>query len=325
MTDFQPESSWIESVAHHSTGFHDSLPSGPAPDADLTISPLLARSPRRPAAAIAADIHELLESMARKRVPRLEAVRRRLQDTLPALPVDPIAQSLLGVHGAIDAVDFLAGRSGGDRAGEFLRQGGALAAALEGLRTELGAFLRRETVSVPMTRLVWADLVMESASLRKRVRQGAHWMAQMSQDLLTRRREPTADVAQVAIEELARRGMAMHERLQAVHRLCGHARSVHGVSEQLAAERSALDGALQERVLPACGGLDDALQPLLHAAGYRALVPTELIVAIEAGHALQVELNQAGAQIRRIHAVHGDLVAQLAVMEQKAEELTAQR
>lgn len=320
MTDFQPESSWIESVDHSASVFRESDRPALAED-EGTITPASVRSPR-PAAALAADVHELLESMARKRVPRLDAVRKRLQDSLPALPSASIEQTLQGLHDAIGAVDFMAGRSGGDRAGEFLRQGGALAGALRELRAELTTFLQRETVGVPVTRFVWADLVMESASLRKRVRQGAHWLAEMSHDLLTRRRGGHSEVAQLAIGELARRGMVMHERLQEVHRLCGQARAAHAASECLAAERSALDDTLHLRVLPACGGLDDALQPLLHAAGYRALVPTELIVAVEAGHALRVVLTQACAQFERLRAVHEELLAELAVLEQKALQLT---
>jgi len=319
MTDFQPESSWIESVDHSASVFRDSERLAPVED-EGTITPASVRAPR-PAAALAADVHELLESMARKRVPRLDAVRKRLQDSLPAPHTGPIEQTLQGLHDAIGTVDFMAGRSGGDRAGEFVRQGGALAGALSGLRTELAAFLQRETVGLPVARFVWADLVMESASLRKRVRQGAHWLAEMSHDLLTRRRGGHSEVAQLAIGELARRGMVMHERLQEVHRLCGQARSAHAVSERLAAERSALDDTLHLRVLPACGGFDDALQPLLHAAGYRALVPTELIVAVEAGHELQVVLMQACAQIERLSAVHQELLAELAVLEQQALQL----
>jgi hypothetical protein len=143
----------------------------------------------------------------------------------------------------------------------------------------------------------------------------------MDQDLAQRRRQAPPGVAQRAIDELARRGAAMHERLQAVHRLCSEARSVHTASEQLAGERAVLCTTLLDRVLPACTQLDGELQRLLHAAAYRALVPTELIAAIDARHALQVELTQAAAQIIRLQGVEQQLLARLAQMTDKARRL----
>jgi len=98
---------------------------------------------------------------------------------------------------------------------------------------------------------------------------------------------------------------------------------VHKLSEQMATERAALWSTLRDRVLPACAGLDEALQPLQHAASYRALVPTELIGAIEAGHELQVCLNQATAQIARIEHGQQELGVQLALMDDKARGATA--
>jgi hypothetical protein len=165
---------------------------------------------------------------------------------------------------------------------------------------------------------VWIDLVLESGSLRKRVRQAARWLAEMDQDLVARRKGATSEVTARAIDELARRANGMHARLQNVHRLCGDARSVHTLCEQLARDRSALCATLQDKVRPACAALDEALQPLLHAAAYRALVPTELIGAIDAGHALQVVLTQAAAQILRLRADDDELVTQLAWMEEKS-------
>lgn len=279
------------------------------------------RVQRRPAAALATDVHELLESMARKRVPRLDAVRQRLQEGRAGLDLAPLEDALHATHAATSTLDFLAGRSGGERSGEFLRQGVVLARAVAHLTRLTGEVVQREGVRSPVARLQWIDLVVESRSLRKRIRQGAQWLAEMDQDLAQRRRQAPPGVAQRAIDELARRGAAMHERLQAVHRLCSEARSVHTASEQLAGERALLCTTLLDRVLPACTQLDGELQRLLHAAAYRALVPTELIAAIDARHALQVELTQAAAQIIRLQGVEQQLVARLAQMTDKARRL----
>jgi hypothetical protein len=319
MTDFHLESSWIE---HPSSGADFWESSRPAPIQEQHASRPSGRARRRPAAALAAGVHELLESMARKRVPRLDAARQRLQDARGGVPMLDVEDALHAMHAATAGVDFLAGRNSLDRA-EFTRQGQALAEAIGKGRELLGDFLRREAVGAPIARLVWVDLVFESGSLRKRVRQGAHWLAEMDQDLLYRRKHAGGAVALRAIEELARRGVTMHERLQTVHRLCGEALTVHALSEELAAQRAALWATLRERVLPACKALDDAVQPLLHAAGYRALVPTELLVAVDACHALQVELTQAGAQILRLRALDQELGTQLGSLEERSRALTS--
>jgi hypothetical protein len=317
MTDFQPDSAWAEPVlARGGASWENTRP---------VLEPSRSDAPqRRPAAALASDVNELLESMARKRVPRLDAVRERLQQSRGAGPLTEAEDALHALHAATGAVDFLAGRSGGERAGEFIRHGEALAATLRGLAPRVAEFLQREAVAAPVTRLVWVDLVMESGSLRKRVRQAAQWLAEMDQDLVIRRRGSNTEVMLRAIDELARRAVTMHERLQAVHRLCNQARAIHALSEEIAAERAALWATLQDRVLPDCGRLDDALQPLLHAAAYRALVPTELVVAIDACHALQVGATQAAAQIVRLRTRDQELAAQLGEMEEKARRLTRQ-
>ena len=67
---------------------------------------------------------------------------------------------------------------------------------------------------------------------------------------------------------------------------------------------------------PGTQALDQGLQPLLHAVAYRALVPTELMGAIDARHALQVALTQANAQLARLHAGDRELATQLAAMAQ---------
>src|SRR3569623_1319792 len=144
----------------------------------------------------------------------------------------------------------------------------------------------------------------------------------MDQDLVQRRRGSNTEVTLRAIDELARRGVTMHERLQSVHRLCNLARAIHGLSEDMAAERAGLWATLQDRVLPACSELDDALQPLLHAAAYRVLVPTELVVAIDASHTLQVGVTQAAAQIVRLRTRDQELALQLGELHDRARRLT---
>lgn len=314
MTDFLPESAWSESASSGGADYQDT--SRPAPLLELRATRPSQRAQRRPAAALAANVNELLVSLARKRVPRLDAVRERLL-ARPGLPLAPVEDALHALHAATTALDFLAGRSGGERGKDFLRQGDALAAQGSRLNTVVTEFLHREAVQGPLARLNWIDLVVESASLRKRVRRGAHWLAEMDQDLVYRRRDAHNEVAVRAIEELSRRGVAMHERLHAVHRLCTQARAVHALSERVAVERSALCTVLQQRVLPAYERMDESVQPLLHAAAYRALVPTELVGAIDALHELQVVLTQAAAQILRLQDLDRELALQLAAMEDK--------
>lgn len=317
MTDFHPESTWSDPTPPPpSEDFWES--SRPAPIQEHNASRPSARAQRRPAAALAADVSELLESMGRKRVPRLEAVRARVQRARAAMALDALETALHSLHAGTSAMDFLAGRSGGERATEFLRQGEALVEASRRMALQGVEWLERQASEAPVARLVWIDLMLESGSLRKRVRQAAHWLAEMDQDLVSRRKGPNTEVTLRAIEELARRGVGMHERLQNVHRLCAQARTVHLQCEQLAAEREALCRTVHGLVLPACGQLEDALQPLLQAAAYRGLVPTELVGAIDAHHSLQVVLTQAGAQIVRLNAGEQELAAQLALMQERA-------
>ena len=319
MTDFMPESSWTEPAASPSRDFWEST--RPAPIQEARASRPSQRAQRRPAAALAADVHELLESMARKRVPRLDAVRQRLQQARAGMQMRGIEDAVHAFHAATTALDFLAALTGTAGSPEFVAQGKALGTCAEHLREGVETFLDRQAVQAPVARLVWIDLVLESGSLHKRVRQGARWLAEMDQDLLARRRGPNTEVTLRAIEELARRGQGMHERLQNVHRLCGHARSVHSLCERIAAERADLCATLQNKVAPAGKRLREELLPLLHAAGYRPLVAAELMPAIDARHELQVVLTQAAAQILRLQEGDRELASQLAWMEEKAGRL----
>jgi hypothetical protein len=314
MTDFMPESAWAEPAANPAGDFWES--SRPAPIQEQRASRPSVRAQRRPAAAIGADVHELLESMARKRVPRLDAVRQRLQQSRSSLDLSGMEPALQALQAATTALDFMAAR-GDDQVPTFVQQGEAIAAAVGALAEAVVPLLERHASEGAISRLMWIDLVIESGSLHKRVRQGAHWLAEMDQDLVARRKQPNTPVTTRAIDALARRAHAMHERLQAVHRLCRQARRVHALSEQLAADQSALCTILHGRVQAACGLLQEALEPLLLAAANRVLVPTELIAAIDARHELQVALTQAAAQIERLREHERELGNQLAAMEEK--------
>ena len=318
MTDFAPESAWSESLQHTSSpDFAEST----RPAAFLDSRSTRARKPqRRPAAGLAADVHELLESMSRKRVPRLDAIRVRLAELRAGTELAPLLEPMQRLETIAGALDFMAARN---EAGseDFIRQGEAIVQECSSFVPVLVRFAERQAQDGPVARLVWIDLVLESGSLGKRVRQAARWLAEMDQDLVSRRKWTSSEVTIRAIEELARRAAVMHARLQHVHRLCGHARNVHLLCEQLATERATLCATLQEKVRPSCVELEEALHPLLHAASYRLLVPTELMAAIDARHELQVVLTQAAAQVERLRPGDEELAAQLAWMQDKAQAL----
>jgi hypothetical protein len=315
MTDFTPDSS--------SSGYASLVPQGlwtAEEEPPLPRAP--AAAPQHSAASLAAAAQHLLDSLALKRVPRMDALRRQLQNVASGPSLDHIDAALAELQDDTAGLDFLAGRSGGERAPEFLQQCTELAAGAERLHLLAAAFAEHHSTQGPVSRLLWIELVLESGSLQKRVRQGAHWLAQMDKELNARRKAVTAEVSQRALEELARRGRLLHERLQTVHRLCGHARSVHTLSEQLARQRTALCATLQEKVRAGGERLQEALQPLIQAAAYRQLVPEELMAAIEARHAQQVALTQARAEITLLQAGSQELAAQLAWIEQKAARLS---
>jgi hypothetical protein len=321
MTDFMPESAWAEVPPPPSQDFWESTQPAPV----LARQEEGKRRQRRPAAALGSDVNALLESMGRKRVPRLDAVRVRLQMARSGLQVGTVEYGLQALHDATTRLDFLAGRSGGEKGPLFMQQCGALVEATEAVQTLSAEFLTQHVSRGAVARLLWIEVVIESDSLQKRVRQAARWLAEMDQDLVARRNQATSDVMVRGIEELARRAHQMHERLQTVHRLCGHARSVHKLCEQLQGERTALCTTLQDKVLPSIDRLRHLLEPLLEAAAYRALVPTELIEAIDGRHELQVLLTQAGAQILRLKSGDQELASQLAWMEEKARRLETVR
>jgi uncharacterized protein with PIN domain len=313
MTDFTPESSL--------SGYASLVPQGLWTEDDEPAQPRTTAAPQPSAASLAAAAQHLLDSMVRKRVPRVEALRRQLQQASAGPSLEHLDGTLAQLHAETGALDFMAGRSGGERGPEFLQQCATLSTTERSLHELADRFSAHHSTQGTVSRLLWIELVLESASLQKRVRQGAHWLAQMDRELHVRRQSVTAEVSQRALEELGRRGRGLHERLQTVHRLCGHARSVHALCEQLAGQRAELAGVLQEQVRSAGDRLHDALQPLIEAVAYRPLVPEELIAAIDARHELQVALTRARAGIAVLQAGVQELASQLASIEQKAQRL----
>lgn len=309
MTDMSPESSL--------SGFASLVPQGFWSPAEEPSVPRPAAT-QKSAASLASAAQHLLDSMVRKRVPRMETLRRQLQSAGTGPGLEHIDAAIEQLHTAMGELDFLAGRSGGEAATDFARQGAVVATASDHLHGLASAFAEHHATQGPVSRLLWIELVLESASLQKRVRQGAHWLAQMDKELHARRQAATAEVTHRALEELGRRGRVLHERLQTVHRLCGHARSVHLLCEQLAGQRTDLCAALQEKIRPAGARLQGALQPLLEAVAYRPLVPEELMAAIEAHHQMQVLLTQARAEVALLQSCSQELASHLAWIEQKA-------
>lgn len=309
MTGFMPESAWSDLRGHSIPDFCESTQPRPLSEPGAPKLPPPAQG--RPAAGLAADLYELLDSMSRRRVPRVQALRARLRQAQAGLQVTELAAALQALHAATSALDLLAARAASGEGGAFVLQGEALLAADATLSERVSSLLHREAADGPVARLLWIDLVLESSSLHRRVRQGLKWLAEMQNDLVTRRDAATAVVALAAIETLGRRAETMLQRLQDVHRLCRGARRVHSLCEQLAGERAALRGTLLAG--QAAGErLAAALRPLLQAALRRPLMPAELIAAIDARHELQVALTQAAAQLERLQASEQELASLLA-------------
>jgi hypothetical protein len=158
-------------------------------------------------------------------------------------------------------------------------------------------------------------LKMESAALSERVQQGMRWLHEMERDVIQRRSSATAEVSQLALGELARRGGMLQERLHQVDRVCGAARAALELAEQFYALRSAMCDKLQRRVRPRSRRLHEVLRPLLEADA-RPPQPVDLMAVLEARHDLQVVLTEAGADMTSLRAIERDLLEQLAAMGQ---------
>jgi hypothetical protein len=319
MTDFAPFSSAAESPGVPDSTWTSSRPSRQRPGAWMRRATTAA--PTRSASSIAAAVGQLLGGMAGRRVPRIETLRQRLQQMESAWSYAELDRALHALHDATGAIDFLAGRGGAQHAQAFRQQGAAVGAAARRLGNASLGLVGKHAAEAAVARLVWIDLQLEYRSLEKRVRKGLEWMVDMDHELAARRVEAVAQVSQDALQELARRGHALEDRLHLVNGLCGAARAARALGEQVAAQRTTLCRTLQDKVRPCSLGLQHRLQPLLDAAGTRALEPAELLAAIEARHELQVALTHAGADLLQAQSLQQELATQLAWMERKAGQI----
>jgi hypothetical protein len=249
----------------------------------------------------------------------MEALRVRLQMSNGSRDLAELEDALHALHSAAAALDVLAVRNGPEAAPQFDQQSLAFAHAANRLWTSGAAVLARHTVDTPVSRLLWIDLMLEAKALDRRVRQGVRWLADVEHDLHAKRGSSTADVAHRALNELARRSQSLRERLQRVHGLVAHARTVHVECERLVENRASLCETLREKVGPCTTRLQEAMRPLAAAAvGESELQPKELVAVIDARHELQVALTQAGAQVIRLQGCEQEVASQLAWLGQKS-------
>lgn len=280
--------------------------SGPVvPDAPL--------APRISAAALASSLNELLAGIAARRIPHLDALRCRLQEVHAGTELAELQHCLKIVQDSAGGLDVLSARGGGDAADAFLQQVAALAENTHQLTLVGGNFLQRNQPASSVARAVCMGLKLESAALAERVMQGMRWLHEMEQDVIERRGAATAEVSQLALRELARRGGVLQERLRLMDRLCGHARSALELAEQFYALRAALCDMLQRRVRPRSRRLHEVLRPLLCSEG-RPPQAAELMAVVDARHDLEVVLTEAGADMVRLRAFDRELTAHLAEM-----------
>ena len=302
MTDYLPDSAHAPLLPPP----YSAWSSGPgAADAPL--------APRTSAAALASSLNELLAGIAARRVPHLDALRCRLQEVHAGTELAELQHCLKIVQDSASALDVLAARASGKDAEHFMQQVASLAETTHQLTLVGGGFLQRNQPVSSVARAVCMGLKLESIALAERVQQGTRWMHQMEQDLAERRTAATAQVSQMALSELGRRGVMLQERLQRVDRLCGHARGALELAEQFYALRAALCDMLQRRVRPRSRRLHETLRPLLQAEA-RAPLGAELMAVVEAQHDLQVVLTEAGADLARLRAYDGELTAHLVQM-----------
>ena len=278
-------------------------------------------TPTRSPSSLAAAAHQVLQSVTGKGVPRLGSLRERLQQFEASWDTRELDRALHALQEASAAVEFLPPRGCAFPVAEFRRECDAVGAAARRLATTSLHFVGRHAADATMGRLLWAELWMESRSIDKRVRQGLAWLRDMEQELANRRAAVTAAVSHQALQELARRGEALEDKLHLVQGLCGAARSKRALGEQVQAHRAALCNLLQEEVRPASLELQHALQVLLEAAEAHHPEPAELLVAIETRHDLEVALTRAVAELHHLEALQAELGTQLAWMEQKAKPL----
>ncbi|GAB3769036.1 hypothetical protein GCM10028796_33570 [Ramlibacter monticola] len=282
-------------------------------------------TPTRSPSSLAAAAQQVLHSLTGKRVPRLGSLRERLQQSEATWSPAELDRALHALQEASAAVDFLPPRGGAFPLAEFHRQCAAVGAAARRLATTALHFIGRHAVDASTTRMLWAELLMESRSIHKRVRHGLAWLRNMEQELALRRQAATAPVSRQALQELARRGEALQDKLHAVEDFCGAARAARSLGTQVLDHRAALCRLLQDEVRPAGLTLQHQLQAMQEVAEARPPEPAELLAAIEARHALEVAVTRAVAELHHLEALQAELDTQLAWMQQKAKPLAEAR
>jgi hypothetical protein len=254
----------------------------------------------------------LLAGIAARRIPHLDALRCRLQEVHAGTELAELQHCLKVVHDSASALDVLSARARGADAVQFTQQVALVAQTTHQLSLVGGSFLQRNQPVSSVARAVCMGLKLESAALFERVQQGQRWLHEMEQDVIERRSSATAEVSQLAFQELARRGGMLQDRLHRVDRLCGHARSALDLAEQFYALRSALCDMLQRRVRPRSRRLHDVLRPLLQPDA--APQGADLMAVVDARHELQVVLTEAGADMLRLRAFDRELLSHLVEM-----------
>lgn len=288
-------------------------PVGIDTDIDADIDAEAPPAPRISAAALASSLNELLAGIAARRVPHLDALRCRLQDEHAGNELAELQYCLKMVQDGASGLDVLSARGTGAEAESFMEQVGTLAEAMHQLTLVGGSFLQRNQPASSVARAVCMGLKIETAALDERLRQGMGWLHELAKDVVERHSAATAEVSQLALRELARRGGVLKERLDELDSLCGHARNVLELAEQFYALRAALCETLQRRVRPRSRGLHEVLRPLLQGDG-RAPQAAELMAVVDAQHALQVVLTEAGADLAHLRAYERKLMAHLTGM-----------
>ena len=308
MTDYLPDSA----QAPLQPPPYSAWSAGPV-DIDADIDAEAPPAPRISAAALASSLNELLAGIAARRVPHLDALRCRLQDEHAGNELAELQYCLKMVQDSASDLDVLSARAAGAEAERFMQQVDTLAEAMHQLTHVGGSFLQRNQPASSVARAVCMGLKIETAALDDSLRQGMGWLHELAQDVIERHAAATAEVSQLALRELARRGGVLKERLDELDSLCGHARSVQELAEQFYALRAALCDNLQRRVRPRSRGLHEVLRPLLQGDG-RAPQAAELMAVVDAQHALQVVLTEAGADLGHLRAYERKLMAHLTGM-----------
>lgn len=306
MTDFQQELSEpaaIEQGFWESTRYPSYLQSSATGGAQ-----------RQPAAALIAAVTELADVIARKRAPRMDGLRVRLQRSDGSRELGDLEVALRGLHRAAAELDVLAAREGESAAARLQDQCQVVRDAANRLWTTGAAVLARHTVDTPVARLLWIELMLESQAIEARVHQGREWLAGVEADLQARRAAAPPPVIQRALQQLERRGQGLHQRLQRLAALGASARSVHDECERLVGHRETLCRTLRDQVGPATTRLQESIVPL--AAVRAAQASRELVAVVDARHALQVALTQAAAEVQRLQLCEHEAALQLIALGQ---------